>query len=101
MSSLLGWRCGSPALHNAVLNWSGVPTCMLPLAEFRRLGTPATLILTGVCMSREPTFASTGREAEKIDVRLSYKLVRLFSEGLYTSPNKAIEELVANSFDAG
>jgi len=27
--------------------------------------------------------------------------VRLFSEGLYASPNKAIEELVANSFDAG
>lgn len=25
----------------------------------------------------------------------------MFSEGLYTSPNKAIEELVANSFDAG
>ena len=38
---------------------------------------------------------------EKIDVRLSYRIVRLFSEGLYASPNKAIEELVANSFDAG
>ena len=25
----------------------------------------------------------------------------MFSEGLYTSPNKAVEELVANSFDAG
>jgi hypothetical protein len=25
----------------------------------------------------------------------------LLSEGLYTSPNKAIEELVANAFDAG
>lgn len=52
-------------------------------------------------MSRVPLFASTGHEAEKIDVRLSYRIVRLFSEGLYTSPNKAIEELVANSFDAG
>ena len=32
---------------------------------------------------------------------MSYRIVRLFSEGLYASPNKAIEELVANSFDAG
>ena len=42
-----------------------------------------------------------GTEADTIDVRLSYKIVELFSEGLYASPNKAIEELVANSFDAG
>src|SRR5713101_5704813 len=52
-------------------------------------------------MSKKPTFATEGNEAEKIDVRLSYRIVRLFSEGLYASPNKAIEELVANSFDAG
>ncbi|HVZ28410.1 MAG TPA: ATP-binding protein [Rhizomicrobium sp.] len=48
-----------------------------------------------------PTFATTGTEADKIDVRLSYRIVRLFSEGLYASPNKAVEELVANAFDAG
>jgi hypothetical protein len=48
-----------------------------------------------------PHFATAGNETEKIDVRLSYRIVRLFSEGLYVSPNKAIEELVANSFDAG
>lgn len=48
-----------------------------------------------------PAFASTGTETGSIDVRLSYRIVELFSEGLYTSPNKAIEELVANSFDAG
>src|ERR1700692_170564 len=52
-------------------------------------------------MSKNPTFATVGSEAEKIDVRLSYRIVSLFSEGLYASPNKAIEELVANSFDAG
>ena len=34
-------------------------------------------------------------------MRLSYKIMKLFSEGLYSSPNKAVEELVANSFDAG
>jgi hypothetical protein len=52
-------------------------------------------------MSKKPTFATAGQESEKIDVRLSYGIVRLFSEGLYASPNKAIEELVANAFDAG
>ncbi|HEX8166900.1 MAG TPA: ATP-binding protein [Beijerinckiaceae bacterium] len=52
-------------------------------------------------MTKKPTFATAGTETEKIDVRLSYRIVSLFSEGLYASPNKAIEELVANSFDAG
>ena len=46
-------------------------------------------------------FAPLGQSVDSIDVRLSHKIVKLFSEGLYTSPNKAIEELVANSFDAG
>jgi hypothetical protein len=52
-------------------------------------------------MAKNPTFVTSGTEAEKIDVRLSYRIVRLFSEGLYASANKAIEELVANAFDAG
>ena len=52
-------------------------------------------------MTANPHFATAGNETEKIDIRLSYRIVRLFSEGLYASPNKAIEELVANSFDAG
>lgn len=46
-------------------------------------------------------FTTIGNPVGNIDVRLSYKIVQLFSEGLYASPNKAIEELVANSFDAG
>src|SRR5882672_4072118 len=46
-------------------------------------------------------FSTIGKSIGDIDVRLSYKIVELFSEGLYASPNKAIEELVANSFDAG
>jgi len=52
-------------------------------------------------MSDKPNFAIVGTPTGSIDVRLSYKIVELFSEGLYASPNKAIEELVANSFDAG
>ena len=52
-------------------------------------------------MAKEPTFTSLGDVTDDIEVRLSYRIVELFSEGLYTSPNKAMEELVANSFDAG
>jgi hypothetical protein len=52
-------------------------------------------------MSDDPSFASLGKATDTIDVRLSYRIIELFSEGLYASPNKAIEELVANSFDAG
>ena len=52
-------------------------------------------------MTTEPIFAAIGDATDNIEVRLSYRIVELFSEGLYTSPNKAVEELVANSFDAG
>lgn len=47
------------------------------------------------------SFATLGESAGSIDVRISYRIIELFSEGLYASPNKAVEELVANSFDAG
>jgi hypothetical protein len=40
-------------------------------------------------------------EGRPIPVRISFEIIRLFSEGLYQSPHKAIEELVSNSFDAG
>ncbi len=52
-------------------------------------------------MVHGPIFATTGKRKGDIEVRLSYRIVELFSEGLYASPNKAVEELVANSFDAG
>jgi hypothetical protein len=42
-----------------------------------------------------------GKQISTINVRISYRIIQLFSEGLYTSPNKALEELVSNSFDAG
>lgn len=42
-----------------------------------------------------------GNQLEDIDVLLTYRIIELFSEGLYSSPNKAIEELVCNGFDAG
>ena len=49
----------------------------------------------------DPQFVTVGRRTSDIDVRISYRIIQLFSEGLYKSPTKAIEELVANSFDAG
>lgn len=52
-------------------------------------------------MANQPTFVTIGKTTDDIHVRLSYRIIELFSEGLYASPNKAIEELVVNSFDAG
>ena len=44
--------------------------------------------------------SSLGTHAGSIPVRLSHRIIDLFSEGLYKSPTKAVEELVSNSFDA-
>ena len=41
-----------------------------------------------------------GTPVEEVDVRLSNEMVHLLSEQLYASPIKAIEELVANAYDA-
>jgi len=55
----------------------------------------------GRVVAPDTDFTEIGTQRATIDVRLSYRIIELFSEGLYQSPNKAIEELVANSFDAG
>src|SRR5262249_15917045 len=47
------------------------------------------------------TFTSAGHKTATINVKISYRIIELFSEGLYSSPHKAIEELVSNAFDAG
>jgi hypothetical protein len=52
-------------------------------------------------MVTEPQIYTTGKEISSIAVRISYRIIQLFSEGLYSSPNKAVEELVSNAFDAG
>ncbi len=43
---------------------------------------------------------TVGTVTNHIDVELSYKIIESFSAGLYSSPNKAFEELVTNSYDA-
>lgn len=46
-------------------------------------------------------FERAGEKTDQIDVKISKRIIQLFSEGLYASPNKAVEELVSNSYDAG
>ena len=45
-------------------------------------------------------FTGTGTRKTDVPVTISYRIIDLFSAGLYSSPNKAVEELVANSYDA-
>jgi len=42
-----------------------------------------------------------GDAVDELEVHISYQIIKLFSEGLYQSPHKAVEELVSNSYDAG
>src|SRR2546429_3363949 len=78
---------------------SGVPPNCSKIRGFpRSVRKDAT---SGQMAASEPTFVTIGSPTDKINVRLSYRIVELFSEGLYASPNKAVEELVANAFDAG
>ena len=41
-----------------------------------------------------------GDEVDQVVLQVDYQIIEHFSQNLYDSPNKAIEELVANSFDA-
>lgn len=41
-----------------------------------------------------------GKPIGEIPVRIRHQIINLFSGQLYQSPAKAIEELVANSYDA-
>ena len=46
-------------------------------------------------------FETKGKKIGSIPVEMTYRIIELFSAGLYSSPNKAFEELVCNSYDAG
>ncbi|MDQ2747348.1 MAG: ATP-binding protein, partial [Acidobacteriota bacterium] len=41
-----------------------------------------------------------GEKVDSVSLDIDYQIIQHFSQHLYGSPNKAIEELVANSFDA-
>lgn len=62
--------------------------------NLQRIGTQMNL-------SNRNLFEITGNTTDQINVEISNRIIQLFSEGLYSSPNKAVEELVSNSFDAG
>lgn len=49
----------------------------------------------------EKDIHNSGNKIDQIEVKISYKIIELFSAGLYSSPNKAFEELICNSYDAG
>jgi hypothetical protein len=41
-----------------------------------------------------------GRQVDEVTIDIDYKIIKHFSENLYSSPNKAVEELVVNGYDA-
>jgi hypothetical protein len=43
---------------------------------------------------------TAGNEIDAVEVEIDYAIISHFSRHLYSSPNKAIEELVSNGFDA-
>ncbi|MDP3713731.1 MAG: ATP-binding protein [Mycobacteriales bacterium] len=49
-------------------------------------------------MPVEPS--DVGVEADTVEIAIDYAIISHFSQHLYGSPNKAVEELVANGFDA-
>lgn len=51
-------------------------------------------------MAKKTNFEDKGKKVDKIPVEINYRIIELFSAGLYSSPNKAFEELVSNSYDA-
>src|ERR1035438_6261356 len=62
-----------------------VPPKRLPTSEEPAVATPETI----------------GRLADRIPVELSTRFLEHFSEQLYSSPQKAFEELISNGWDAG
>ncbi|HEV7566530.1 MAG TPA: ATP-binding protein [Microbacteriaceae bacterium] len=49
-----------------------------------------------------PSLLSIGQESGRnVNINIGPKFLQLFSEQLYSSPNKAFEELVSNAWDAG
>ncbi|MBI1735383.1 MAG: ATP-binding protein [Candidatus Rokubacteria bacterium] len=56
--------------------------------------------LDGV-VTRTAQQCATRERLDALSPTSSYRIIELFSEGLYTTPNKAIEELVSKAFDAG
>lgn len=51
--------------------------------------------------NQSPKIESIGKESATISVEISARFLQHFSEQLYSSPQKAFEELISNGWDAG
>lgn len=67
----------------------------LEFAEIEEID-PSTPDLT----TSQPAYFELGAPVRDIEINVDHAIVKHFSEHLYSSPNKAIEELVSNGFDA-
>jgi hypothetical protein len=56
---------------------------------------------TSLPSSPAPQIESIGQARSKISVEISARFLEQFSEQLYSSPQKAFEELISNGWDAG
>jgi hypothetical protein len=65
-------------------------------ADEEKSGSAATI----EAVAELPDATTVGRKRGEVELAIDYAIVRHFSEHLYGSPNKAVEELVANGFDA-
>jgi len=67
-----------------------------------KTGSNEVFTVTQVNDPNTPSIAaSAGQEVTTIPVVIGPRFLYLFSENLYRSPNKAFEELISNSWDAG
>ena len=64
-------------------------------------GPDASGLEDGLSDVPETAIESPGEAVAEINVQIGPQFLELFSEHLYSSPNKAFEELVSNSWDAG
>jgi hypothetical protein len=55
---------------------------------------------TAMSPSIDGNVDNRGKLLEKVSVEIDYAIIEHFSKHLYGSPNKAVEELVSNGFDA-
>jgi hypothetical protein len=82
----------------------GIPPAFLPIMDHTEKAEQANgndPSATSESSHVIDSFASLGQPlSEDLPVQVSYELIRLLSEQLYSSPAKAIEELVVNAWDA-
>ena len=77
---------------------TGTLTPTKDLGDKDQMGKPAALETPPPTLVTPETI---GQQAATIPVELSTRFLEHFSEQLYSSPQKAFEELISNGWDAG